>query len=397
MTDVLRRMLGNGSTNWCSLSADANPIVTGEGSGSIDEMQRVFRPDVVCAAILRMDFSATLTKYVYIWWSGSDVSVVKRGRMTARQEKVRTKVRDDCPIHCSIEATDRDETSPENLITTLKSVVTASAEMAGMTKEAWEEERERQRREKDQLRRARQDRIETGRQGRNEAQTGLLRQKLELEQRLAELESQDHFLQKLQSQNAQTGQITCSLIWESTDDLDLHCTAPDGTHIDFSNKKGGGGNLDVDMNAGSRPKAVLFVLDCSGSMSGSRLNSCKQALEAIYNDNLSNTDQLALVTFASDVRNDLGWTMKAGSEGRVPQLFRSLTTRGSTQMFAGIQRAIDMTKQDGGMAAFDNWIVLLCDGAITIVSVCLSVCLSECVSPAADAADDFCVCVVHVM
>jgi hypothetical protein len=149
--------------------------------------------------------------------------------------------------------------------------------------------------------------------------------------------------------------------------------------------------------SGSRPKAVLFVLDCSGSMSGSRLTSCKQALEDIYNDNLSNADQLALVTFASDVRVDLGWTMKAGSEGRVPQLFRSLSTRGATEMFAGIQRAIDMTKQCPRMADFDNWIVLLCDGAITIVSVCLSVYLSACVSPAAHVADDFCPCVVRVM
>ena len=148
---------------------------------------------------------------------------------------------------------------------------------------------------------------------------------------------------------------------------------------------------------GPGPKAVLFVLDCSGSMSGSRINSCKQALGDIYNDNLSDTDQLALVTFASDVRVDLGWTMKAGSEGRVPQLFRSLTTRGATEMFAGIQRAIDMTKQCPRMVDFDNWIVLLCDGAITIVSVCLPVCPSACVSPVADVADDFCLCVVRVM
>ena len=28
-----------------------------------------------------------------------------------------------------------------------------------------------------------------------------------------------------------------------------------------------------------------------------------------------------------------------------------------------------MTKQDGGMPGFDNWIVLLCDGATTAVSI----------------------------
>ena len=113
----------------------------------------------------------------------------------------------------------------------------------------------------------------------------------------------------------------------------------------------------------SSPKAVVFVLDCSGSMGGTRLNNCKQALLDIYSDNINDTDKVALVTFASDVRVDLDWTLKADDwRGRVPVLFNQLTTRGLTAMYDGVARAVQLTQKDGGMPGYDNWIVLLCDG-----------------------------------
>lgn len=46
-----------------------------------------------------------------------------------------------------------------------------------------------------------------------------------------------------------TGDLCCRLAWFNFDDLDLHLKAPDG-HIFFREKRIGGGQLDVDMNAG---------------------------------------------------------------------------------------------------------------------------------------------------
>ena len=50
--------------------------------------------------------------------------------------------------------------------------------------------------------------------------------------------------------NAATGEIEVSLIWENTNDLDLHVLDPDGEIINFANPNStSGGELDVDKNA----------------------------------------------------------------------------------------------------------------------------------------------------
>ena len=54
--------------------------------------------------------------------------------------------------------------------------------------------------------------------------------------------------ERLTKAGARTGQVTVSLKWDSTDDLDLYVKIPDGRMISYGNKKAGGGYLDVDMN-----------------------------------------------------------------------------------------------------------------------------------------------------
>ena len=55
---------------------------------------------------------------------------------------------------------------------------------------------------------------------------------------------------RLKAAGAMVGNLTCSLMWDDHDDLDLHCETPSGEHIFWNHKKGQcGGHLDVDMNA----------------------------------------------------------------------------------------------------------------------------------------------------
>ncbi len=56
----------------------------------------------------------------------------------------------------------------------------------------------------------------------------------------------------LQNAGAGQGDITVSLAWDNTDDVDLHMNTPDDSHIFYSNKTAGGGTLDVDANAGGQ-------------------------------------------------------------------------------------------------------------------------------------------------
>ena len=56
------------------------------------------------------------------------------------------------------------------------------------------------------------------------------------------------FDERLQDANATRGDLTISLKWSTTDDLDLIATCPDGEVISFQRKSACGGQLDIDAN-----------------------------------------------------------------------------------------------------------------------------------------------------
>ena len=57
--------------------------------------------------------------------------------------------------------------------------------------------------------------------------------------------------QSLNNANALTGEITISMMWDSTDDLDLHVYTPSRQEIYWNNRSAEGGTLDVDANSDS--------------------------------------------------------------------------------------------------------------------------------------------------
>ncbi len=59
---------------------------------------------------------------------------------------------------------------------------------------------------------------------------------------------------------ATAGRLQITLHWASTDDLDLHCLTPDGSHIYYDNKRAGGGYLEIDKNVhGELSEAIEHI------------------------------------------------------------------------------------------------------------------------------------------
>ena len=77
----------------------------------------------------------------------------------------------------------------------------------------------------------------------------------------------DDMTLRMQREGARTGDVTATLVWNSTHDLDLHVICPDGEEVFYGNKisRKNRAMLDVDMNAGepysSEPVENIFFGD----------------------------------------------------------------------------------------------------------------------------------------
>lgn len=107
-------------------------------------------------------------------------------------------------------------------------------------------------------------------------------------------------------------------------------------------------------------KEICFVLDRSGSMSGNQLNICKQSIVNIMNNNMSNTDWMALIVF--DNRVDILYSLQeiGGNRQTMTQTISDIRAGGMTAFYDGLAVAIRLLKESPNK--FDQWIIALTDG-----------------------------------
>lgn len=97
-----------------------------------------------------------------------------------------------------------------------------------------------------------------------------------------------------------------------------------------------------------RPDLDLAIaIDISGSMSGTKLDTSKEALHELV-DQLDADDRMALVTYGNKARVALGSTvMNPSGRGAMHAAIDALESKGSTAMEAGLERAIEQLTAPG--------------------------------------------------
>jgi len=113
-------------------------------------------------------------------------------------------------------------------------------------------------------------------------------------------------------------------------------------------------------------KAVHFLLDYSGSMSGSQIVSCVNSIKSIFEEHMTGDDYVALTTFSTRVRPVVPWMTKRGNESTISSGIGScIQPGGGTALWDAVVHAADPSKTpfDGSAEASSSlWICLLTDG-----------------------------------
>ena len=113
------------------------------------------------------------------------------------------------------------------------------------------------------------------------------------------------------------------------------------------------------------PVDIVFVIDVSGSMSGTKIAQTRDALETIINQ-LRTTDRFTMVTFQSSVATWINRLISVAEfRQQGTQFARGLQAGGGTNFTGGLQTAIDVLKTHGN-TDYVQLLVMLTDGEPTV-------------------------------
>lgn len=105
---------------------------------------------------------------------------------------------------------------------------------------------------------------------------------------------------------------------------------------------------------------IALVIDCSGSMSGGRLDKVKDAAKTFI-DGMRDTDYIALVTFSSNAMVNLPSIQVGENRKKIKDVINSMTEDGSTNlnagMLSGYEEALKHHKSN-----INSRVILLTDG-----------------------------------
>jgi len=112
----------------------------------------------------------------------------------------------------------------------------------------------------------------------------------------------------------------------------------------------------------SESKAVLFLLDASGSMAGSRLHICKESLKSILENFISDEDYVGFIAFASYTKVVFEMMLKQGKLRLMLERLNQLDVFGATKFYDAVLEAVQMLAK---VESNNRWIIALTDGEDT--------------------------------
>eukprot|EP00301_Raphidiophrys_heterophryoidea_P020778 c5384_g1_i1.p1 GENE.c5384_g1_i1~~c5384_g1_i1.p1 ORF type:complete len:1201 (-),score=319.04 c5384_g1_i1:200-3802(-) len=109
----------------------------------------------------------------------------------------------------------------------------------------------------------------------------------------------------------------------------------------------------------STSKTLLFCLDISGSMTGARLQQCKEALLMIFNDHCTDLDNIGLVTFSANVNTNQTIATRGQCRSQILAQISTLESTGGTAFYRALQVCLEQLRT---VPREPKWLVALTDG-----------------------------------